>query len=216
MRGSAVCDIKTYARNRDDLSLFWPTLSYWPTGHAIGGTAQLELRSSSTAAIVSGPRHYHRTLKLKLRLTVTVAKSCAQVLENERAETGEKIRKLDWALLLELSAHHCLKENPLGHQLGPTREEVQERLAKERERVARWEHKGKVAIEQELRKKIGRQDRTGKGSGATSQRGSGRAGEWKQTLGTERNGPEARATGPRRLWLYREAANLAAQSSDLG
>jgi hypothetical protein len=80
--------------------------------------------------------------------------SCTLLLKNERAETSEKIRKLDWALLLERSAHKRLKENPLGHQLGPTREEVQERLAKERERAARWEHKRQAAIEQDLRRKL--------------------------------------------------------------
>ncbi len=90
------------------------------------------------------------TLKWKLRHAVTVANSFARVLENERAETGEKIRKLDWALLLERSAHQRLKENPLGHQLGPTPAEVQERLAKERERAAQWEYKRQEEIEQGL------------------------------------------------------------------
>ena len=33
------------------------TQIYGPTGHAIGGTAQLALRSSSAAAIIAGPRH---------------------------------------------------------------------------------------------------------------------------------------------------------------
>ena len=94
------------------------------------------------------------TLKLKLKVALTVANSCTLLLKNERAETSEKIRKLDWALLLERSAHKRLKENPLGHQLGPTREEVQERLAKERERAARWEHKRQAAIEQDLRRKL--------------------------------------------------------------
>jgi hypothetical protein len=79
------------------------------------------------------------------------------LLKNERAETSEKIRKLDWALLLERSAHKRLKENPMGHKLGPTREEVQERLAKERERAARWEHKRQAAIEQGLREKLAEQ-----------------------------------------------------------
>ncbi len=80
--------------------------------------------------------------------------SCAQVLENERAGTGEKIRKLDLALLLERSANQRLKENPLGYQLGPMREEVQERLAKERESAAGQKHKRQAAIEQELRRKL--------------------------------------------------------------
>ena len=37
---------------------YGPTRIIRPTGHAIGGTAQLALQSSSTAAIVSWPRHY--------------------------------------------------------------------------------------------------------------------------------------------------------------
>ena len=35
-----------------------PTRVIGPTGHAIGGTAQLELLSSSTPAIIACPRHY--------------------------------------------------------------------------------------------------------------------------------------------------------------
>jgi len=54
----------------------------------------------------------NRTLKLKLKVTVTVANSCSLLLKNERAETSEKIRKLYWALLLEQLAHKRLKENP--------------------------------------------------------------------------------------------------------
>ncbi len=40
-------------------------------------------------------------LKRKLRHAVAVANSCARVLENKRADTGEIIRKLDFALLLK-------------------------------------------------------------------------------------------------------------------
>ena len=36
---------------------FRPTRIYGPTCHAIGGTAQLALLSSSAAAIIAGPRH---------------------------------------------------------------------------------------------------------------------------------------------------------------
>ena len=35
-----------------------PTRIYGPTGHAIGGTAQVALRSSSTATFNAGPRQY--------------------------------------------------------------------------------------------------------------------------------------------------------------
>ena len=34
---------------------YGPTRIYEPTGHTIGGTPQLALRSSSTAAIIAGP-----------------------------------------------------------------------------------------------------------------------------------------------------------------
>jgi hypothetical protein len=37
---------------------YWPTRIIGPTGYAIGGTAQQALQTSSTAAIISGPRHY--------------------------------------------------------------------------------------------------------------------------------------------------------------
>ena len=36
---------------------YGPTRTIEPSGHAIGGTAQLALRSSSTTATFSGPRH---------------------------------------------------------------------------------------------------------------------------------------------------------------
>jgi hypothetical protein len=42
---------------------YWSTLIIGPTGHAIGGTAQLTLWRSSTAAIISGPRHYQWQLR---------------------------------------------------------------------------------------------------------------------------------------------------------
>jgi hypothetical protein len=41
------------------------------------------------------------TLKRKLRQALTVANSCARAPEDEKGEAGEKIRKLDFALLLE-------------------------------------------------------------------------------------------------------------------
>ena len=46
-----------------------------------------------------------RALKRKLRHAVTVANGCARVLEDERAENSEQIRKLSWALRLERDAH---------------------------------------------------------------------------------------------------------------
>ena len=40
----------------------------------------------------------NRTLKRKLRHAVTVANSCARVLEKERANAGEKIRKPNFCI----------------------------------------------------------------------------------------------------------------------
>jgi hypothetical protein len=68
------------------------------------------------------------TLKWKLRHTVTVANSCARALEKENSEAGEKIRQLNWALLLERAAHQRRKDNPLQHSLGPSPANVQWRL----------------------------------------------------------------------------------------
>ncbi len=52
------------------------------------------------------------TLKWKLRHAVKVANSCERVLENEWAVTGQKIRNLNFALLLDPSAHQRKKDNP--------------------------------------------------------------------------------------------------------
>ncbi len=43
-----------------------PTRIYGPTGHAIGGTAQQALQSSSAAAAAAGPRHYQLQLLASL------------------------------------------------------------------------------------------------------------------------------------------------------
>ena len=94
------------------------------------------------------------TLKRKLRHAVTVANGCARVLEDERAENSEKIRKLSWALRLERGAHQKKKDNPLGHPLLPTYAEIQERLAEDRAREARFKHKRQALIEQNLRRKL--------------------------------------------------------------
>ena len=77
----------------------------------------------------------NRTLRQKLRHAVTVANGCARVLEDERADNSERIRKLRWALRLERDAHQKKKDNPLGHPLLPTYAEIQERLAEQRARV---------------------------------------------------------------------------------
>ena len=95
-----------------------------------------------------------RALKRKLRHAVTVANGCARVLEDERAENSEQIRKLRWALRLERDAHQKKKDNPLGHPLLPTHAEIQERLAEDRAREARFEHKRQALIEENLRMKL--------------------------------------------------------------
>ena len=94
------------------------------------------------------------TLKRKLRHAVTVANGCARVLEDERAENSEQIRKLRWALRLEQDAHQKKKDNPLGHPLLPTHADIQERLTEERAREARFEHKRQALIELNLRRKL--------------------------------------------------------------
>ena len=95
-----------------------------------------------------------RALKRKLRHAVTVANGCARVLEDERAENSEQIRKLRWALRLERDAHQKKKDNPLGHPLLPTHAEIQERLAEQRAREAKFEHERQALIEQNLRRKL--------------------------------------------------------------
>ena len=67
---------------------------------------------------------HNRELRRKLRHAVTVANGCARALEKEKAEAGEKIRKLDIALLLERLAHQRRRDNPTGARLGPTPAEV--------------------------------------------------------------------------------------------
>ena len=94
------------------------------------------------------------TLKRKLRHAVTVANGCARVLEDERAENSEQIRKLRWALRLERDAHQKKKDNPLGHPLLPTHAEIQERLAEQRAREAKFEHERQALIKQNLQRKL--------------------------------------------------------------
>ena len=42
------------------------------------------------------------SLERKLRYSVTVANHCALALEKERAESGDKLKKISFALLLQL------------------------------------------------------------------------------------------------------------------
>ena len=57
-------------------------------------------------------------------------------------------------MLLEREAHQRRKDNPLGHPLMPTHAEIQQRLAEERERKAKWEHKRQAQIELDMRRKL--------------------------------------------------------------
>ena len=100
------------------------------------------------------------TLKRKLRHAVTVANSCAKALEKEKkekSEAGEKIRQLNWALLLERAAHQRRKDNPLQHNLGPSPADVQWRLDMERERNIKLEHRRQADIETGLQMKLAQQ-----------------------------------------------------------
>jgi hypothetical protein len=97
------------------------------------------------------------TLKRKLRHAVTVANICARALEKEKSEAGEKIRRLNWALLVERAAHQRRKDNPLQHNLGPSPADVQWRLDMERERNIKLEHRRKADIETGLRRKLDQQ-----------------------------------------------------------
>ena len=97
---------------------------------------------------------HNRELKRKLRHAVTVANGCARALEKEKAEAGEKIRKLDFALLLERAAHQRRRDNPTGARLGPTPAEVQARMAEEKEKRAQEEHRRQAQIERDLRREL--------------------------------------------------------------
>ena len=99
---------------------------------------------------------HNRELKRKLRHAVTVANGCARALEKEKAEAGEKIRKLDFALLLERAAHQRRRDNPTGARLGPTPAEVQARMAEEKEKRAQEEHRRQAQIERDLQRDLSR------------------------------------------------------------
>ncbi len=60
-------------------------------------------------------------------------KNCT--LKRKLRHAGEKIRQLNWALLLERAAHQRRKDKPLQHTLGPSPADVSWRLDMERERT---------------------------------------------------------------------------------
>ena len=87
-----------------------------------------------------------RTLYGGARIENTVSNLCVPGDAQEppaprMAENSEQIRKLSWALRLERDAHQKKMDNPLGHPLLPTHAEIQERLAEQRAREAKFEHK---------------------------------------------------------------------------
>ncbi len=93
------------------------------------------------------------SLERKLRYSVTVANHCALALEKERAESGDKLKKISFALLLERSAHQKRINNPTGARLFPTPAEVQARLADEAEKKKVAEHKRQAQMEHDLKRK---------------------------------------------------------------
>ena len=73
----------------------------------------------------------NRALTRKLREAVTVANAIHRALECERKEGDEEVRRLQYGLMMERSAHHQLKQNPMGLPRMPTPAEVQARMAAE-------------------------------------------------------------------------------------
>ena len=69
----------------------------------------------------------------------------------KKAEAAETERKLQWALLIERSAHAQTKSNPKDIQMLPTSEETRERWAKEEKRQAQAEHRRQAAVEEGLK-----------------------------------------------------------------
>ena len=101
----------------------------------------------------------NRTLKRKLRQAVQVANGCHRALEREKdysSETAKKVVKLEWALLLERSAHQRRRDNPTGARLHPTPAEVQARMAEEKEKREQEEHRRQAQIERDLRSELSR------------------------------------------------------------
>ena len=99
----------------------------------------------------------NRTLKRKLKHAVMVANGCALTLERERADVKgqkEERRKLEWALLIERTAHQRTKINPDGLKLRPTPAEVQARMAEEKKQREAEEHRRQARFEYDQRRKL--------------------------------------------------------------
>jgi hypothetical protein len=99
-----------------------------------------------------------RALTRKLREAVTVANAIHRALECERKEGDEEVRRLQYGLMMERSAHHQLKQNPMGLPRMPTPAEVQARMAaeaaKQAAKQAKEEHRKQAQIESDLRRKL--------------------------------------------------------------
>jgi len=103
----------------------------------------------------------NRALTRKLKEAVTVANACHRALECERREGDEEVRRLQYGLMMERSAHHQLKQNPMGLPRMPTPAEVQARMAaeaaKQAANQAKEEHRKQAQIESDLRRKLAEQ-----------------------------------------------------------
>ena len=97
---------------------------------------------------------HNRALRSKLRHAVAIANGCARRLAREQDEAREKVRKLEWALLIERSAHQRRKDNPMCTPLLPTPAQVQARMAAEEEKKAQEEHRRQAQVERNLRKQL--------------------------------------------------------------
>jgi hypothetical protein len=101
---------------------------------------------------------HNRALRNKLRQAVAVANGCARRLESEQDEAREKVRKLEWALLIERAAHQKRKDNPMCTPLLPTPAEVQARMAAEEKKKAQdsrqEEHRRQAQVERNLRMQL--------------------------------------------------------------
>ncbi len=99
----------------------------------------------------------NRALTKKLKEAVIVVNACHRALECERREGDEEVRRLQYGLMMERSAHHQVKQNPMGLPRMPTPAEVQARMAAEAAKQAKEEHSKQAQIESDLRRKLAKQ-----------------------------------------------------------
>mmetsp|Transcript_14123 Transcript_14123/g.30153 ORF Transcript_14123/g.30153 Transcript_14123/m.30153 type:complete len:141 (+) Transcript_14123:166-588(+) len=100
----------------------------------IRSTESLEPESQPSPEPATDHEAHNRALRNKLRHAVAIANGCALRLAREQDEAREKVRKLEWALLIERSAHQRRKDNPMCTPLLPTPADVQARQRKRRRR----------------------------------------------------------------------------------